>query len=81
MGWDGGGGRGWWGAQSQKLLKYGVSNLVVDIAQCLLYLSLEAVSKATILHVLVHQAGGGTIVAIGNQGQDVPMMIPKGQCS
>ena len=53
--------------------------IVTLTAQCLLYLSLEAVSKATILHILIHQAGGGAIIAIGNQGQDVPMMIPKGQ--
>ena len=53
--------------------------IVTLTAQCLLYLSLEAVSKATILHILIHQAGGGTIIAIGNQGQDIPMMIPKGE--
>ena len=43
-----------------------------------MYLSLEDVCQAPILHVLIHQARGGAIVTIGNQGQDVPMMIPDG---
>ena len=42
-----------------------------------LYLSFEAVSQAAILHVFIHQAGGGAIIAISNQGQDVTMMVPN----
>ena len=56
-----------------------VEVLISDIAEhSVLYLSLEAICQASTLHVLVHQARGGPIVAIGNQGQDVPMVIPNG---